>query len=142
MILPKWSNWRQRAIQKYKSGFYLNLQIILFQNSKTCLQLSLSNLSIFCSNSYHVLFFWNARFSYVRLFWNAQFSIHSVRLFWNARFSIHSSSENGHFKIIEHMKIGHFKKRARDENSNKKRERNWKCSNFGHFKKIGTFHHV
>ena len=56
--------------------------------------------------------------------------------------TLHSYSKIGHFKIIEHMKIGHFKKRARDENSNKKTERIWKCSNFGHFKKICICHHV
>ena len=53
-------------------------------------------LSIFCSNSYHVLFFWNARFSYVRLFWNAQFSIHYYSR--NSKCSIF-----GKFKKIEHM---------------------------------------
>ena len=85
--------------------------------------------------------FLNGRFSYGRLFWNAQFSIHSVRLLWNARFSIHSNSKNGHFKIIKHMKIGHFKKEHVMRIRTKK-ERNWKCSSFGHFKKICIFHHV
>ena len=78
-------------------------------------------LSLFCSNSHHVLFFWNARFSY-------------VRLFWNAHFSNKNESKIGHFKIIEHMKIGHFKKSTWWE-FEQKRERNWKCLNFGHFKK-------
>ena len=42
----------------------------------------------------------------------------------NFRISLEPFEQNvskiAHFKINEHMKIGHFKKRACDENSNKK----------------------
>ena len=92
-------------------------------------------LSLFCSNSHHVHFFWNARFSYVRLFWNAQFSIHSARKVLNL-------FENWAFQNKRTNKNRAFQKKSTWWEFEQKRERNWKCSNFGHFKKICICHHV
>ena len=84
-------------------------------------------LSLFCSNSHHVLFFWNARFLFVRLFWNAQFSIHSARKVLNL-------FENWAFQNKRTNKNRAFQKKSTWWEFEQKRERNWKCSNFGHFK--------
>ena len=83
-------------------------------------------------------------------FWNAQnsktfnFSVFFVRIlimcFFNARFSIHSAR-----KLLELFENRAFQYKRIYENRTLKntwwefeqnRERNWKCSNFGHFKKM------